>query len=495
MKRYALLILILLLALSALGCNLGGAPEEEEAPAAVEVAPSKEASPDADTSASGQAPAQEESASGSEPASEEEPAAENQPAAASGLFAVPDQTLDSYRSRMVMRAAEGGQGFLGISDMVIEQEFVREPSASRSVIYDESSEIMLETITIGNDTYTNLGDGSWIKTTAEDGASAAMSADFLSSMEDMLADMEGGMDKEGSETINGIRCIKYAVDAEFDMEMPINAGDEAAAFMPSRMTGHVTGYIWVADQGGLPEVIVRSETTQEVTLKYESRDDEIMVYQEERELYDINTNIVIEAPENVMEMPGMPAGGEATLPGEQEGAVRVETEKLDTLDSYRADWTMTVIMEEGGSFEASYQIEYVQEPRAVHLSMFMGEAPFGEYIWVDNQIWVNYGGTWTPGSEEETEDAFDSLDEVMGTDEEMVLMGEEVVSGVQCQHYVSDFAAAGTSMHKEVWVAKQPNLPRVVVKGFFEMETVGLKTMGEGLVYDINTPITIKAPQ
>ncbi len=493
MKRYALLILILLLALSALGCNLGGSSDEDETsePAAVDEAPSGE------EASSDEAPAaQEESSSGQEPASQEESPGDEPPAAVSGLFAQPDLALDSYRSRTVMRVADGGQGFMGLGSMEIEQEYVREPSASRSAIYDESSEIMVETITIGNDTYTNLGDGTWIKTTADDPMSAAVNPDFMSSMEDMLADMEGGMDPEGSEVVNGIRCKKDAVDADFDIDMPMEANEEAAAFLPIGIAGHVTGYIWVADEGGLPEVIIRSETTQEISLKYESRDDETVVYQEERELYDINTDIVIQAPENVMEMPGVPGGGDATLPGEQEGAVMVETEELDeVLDSYRVDWSMSMIMEEGGGFASSYQIEYVKEPRAVHLSMFLGESPFGEYLWIDDQVWVNSGGGWILGGEEDTADAFDSMGDIFGTDEDMVLMGDEVVSGIQCQYYVSDFAAVGMSIHKEVWVANQPDLPRIVVKGLFEMETTGLKMVGEGLVYDINTPITIEAPQ
>jgi hypothetical protein len=88
------------------------------------------------------------------------------------------------------------------------------------------------------------------------------------------------------------------VDTEFSISPPIpeDVPEEARQLMPTEMAGHVTGEICVADQRGVPPVIVGSQTTQEITFKYASRDDETMVYEEKRDLYDINTPITIEPP-------------------------------------------------------------------------------------------------------------------------------------------------------------------------------------------------------
>ena len=96
------------------------------------------------------------------------------------------------------------------------------------------------------------------------------------------------------------------------------------------------------------------------------------------------------------------------------------------------------------------------------------------------------------GTKEETEDTFDQLGDIMGPDSDMVLGDEEMVNGVHCKHYVYDF---GDTMHKEIWVADQSDLPPVVIRGMFRMETSQMVTAAEGNVYDINTPITIEPPK
>jgi hypothetical protein len=245
----------------------------------------------------------------------------------------------------------------------------------------------------------------------------------------------------------------------------------------------------VADQRGVPPVIVGSQTTQEITLKYASRDDETMVYEEKRDLYDINKPITIEPPEEAMEMPSLP-----TPLAEQPGDT-IETaslDSLDSLDSYRLDWSVQVQMSAGGGMNMSYTMEWVREPPASHLVMSLGGSPFGEYTWIGDTIWAKTGDTWIQATEEDAEDAFDQLEEVTTPDSDMVLVGEETVNGVHCKHYVYDL---GDMMHKEIWVADQSDLPPVVIRGMFRMETTQMVTEAEGNVYDINTPITIEPPK
>ena len=118
------------------------------------------------------------------------------------------------------------------------------------------------------------------------------------SLEDILKDMESSMKRVGTDTVDGVDCERYTVDTGFSLPfpMPEEAPAEAQQFLPKEMEGHIEGEICVANERGFPEVIVRSETTQEITLKFASGKEETMAYDEERELYDINTPITIKAP-------------------------------------------------------------------------------------------------------------------------------------------------------------------------------------------------------
>ena len=82
----------------------------------------------------------------------------------------------------------------------------------------------------------------------------------------------------------------------------------------------------------------------------------------------------------------------------------------------------------------------------------------------------------------------------MAPSDDMVLMGEETMNDVRCNHYVKDIETP-YSTHEEVWVANQSDLPPVVIRGLNRVEISGMVTTIETNVYDINTPITIKAPQ
>jgi len=132
-------------------------------------------------------------------------------------------------------------------------------------------------------------------------------------------------------------------------------------------------------------------------------------------------------------------------------------------------------------------MEWVREPPSGHLVTGLGE-----YTWIGDNFWVKVGNTWMQGSQEEAENAFDQLGDLMEPDSDMVLAGEETVNGVHCQHYVYDLE---DTMHKEIWVADQSDLPSVVIRGMFRIETSQMVTEAEGNVHDINTPITIEPPK
>ena len=410
------------------------------------------------------------------------PVAEAKP---STLVANPEDTLDSYRMRTTMRLLEG-EGLLG-EEFNTEVAWVQDPPSRHTAMYGSSRDEAMEIITIGDATWVKAG-GTWIKSESEQGAeeagSLAAQEKFQASLEDILRDMEGGMKPAGKDTVNGVSCQRYTVDAEFSIPFPIpeDAPEKARQLMPTAMVGRIQGEVCVADQRGLPPVIVWSQTAQELTFQYASRDDETMVYEEERELYDLNKPITIEPPEEAIEMPSQP-----TPLAEQPGA-SVEVASLDSLDSYRLDWSVqTEMPATDTTMKIGYAMEWVREPPSVHLTTSLGE-----YIWIGDTFWVKAGDTWMQGTKDAAEDTFDQLGDVMTPDSDMVLVGEETVNGVHCKHYIYDF---GDMMHKEIWVANQSDLPPIAIRGMFRMETTQMVTEAEGNVYDINTPITIEPPK
>jgi hypothetical protein len=491
-KHHIFLTVLLILALAVVACDSGDGGGQESG--------SKATQPPA---AQATQSTTEDTTTGEQPT--KPPAG---PTGKTGLFADPQESLDSYRMRTTMVLKEG-EGLLG-EEMITEIEWVRSPEALHMTMYGASGEVMMESIKIGDDNWLSMGDGSWLHTTVGATGEESSLQDTQADLEDILEGMESSMKEVGKDEVDGVRCKRYAVDTDFDMSLPIpeDIPAEARQLLPTEMQGNVEGEICVADESGLPEVIVRSQTTQEITLKYASGKEETSVYEEDRELYDINEPIAIEPPEGAMEIPGMPAppeglptelpGGEVTLPTEGNG-VSVETASLTELDSYRAEVTHTVNTGDAVVI-VSVTEEWVREPYARHIVTNAGEGmPAFEYTIVGDSAWMKMGDSWLSIAPEEVQDADDQWLEISSADSEMVPLGEETVNDIRCQHYIFELNMASQSVRHEIWVADQSDLPPVVVRATYwtELKT-GQTTIvneGEGNVYDINTPITIEPPQ
>ncbi|GEM_PF-1188045 len=419
------------------------------------------------------------------------------------LVANPEDALDSYRTRIEMELVERPEGMEGakepgvgdvfammFDDWVMEIEWVREPEARHTVSTHSGMIPDTESIEIGDTMWLKMGD-DWMQIpSGPSGAEATAQQELQLDFEDLLRGLESGMTPLGTETVDDIRCQKYTIDTDYAMPFPLpdDAPEEALQSMPTEMAFHVQGELWVADQRGLPPVVIRSQTTQELSFEIASQTT-TLVYREDRRLYDINTPITIEPPEGAMAIPTVPSepsGKEPTPQAEQPGGP-AEVASLDSLDSYRLDWSVQVQISAGGGVKMSYTMEWVREPPSGHLVTGLGE-----YTWIDDNFWVKVGNTWMQGSQEEAENAFDQLGDLMEPDSDMVLAGEETVNGVHCQHYVYDLE---DTMHKEIWVADQSDLPPVVIRGMFRIETSQMVTEAEGNVHDINTPITIEPPK
>ncbi|MFZ5919156.1 MAG: hypothetical protein ACOYZ7_19655 [Chloroflexota bacterium] len=430
--------------------------------------------------------------------------ASGEPSGAGGIFANPQESLDSYRMRTEMTLVEG-EGMLG-EKMITEIEWVRDPEAEHLTMFDESDQVMMETITIGDDTWTSMDGETWIHSVATP-EEAAMPGNFQASLEDLMQDMEGGMKKDGTEKVNDVDCIRYTVDADFALAIPApeDAPAESLQFMPTEMAGHIEGSMWVADERNLPEVIVRSDTRQEITLKYASRE-ETMVYDELRDMYDINEPISIEPPDGqVQEMPTMPtmpadlptppAADDQPQPPAGEPVGSITYAELNELDSYHLEWTVTVKTGDGEA-ASGYTVDWTRDPLATHLSMSMGAGmPPMEYIWANDTVWVKVpGGDWMLGSKEDMDNAINQVGDVLRPEDDMVLVGEETVNGVHCQHYAKQTTTMG-SVRQDIWVADQDGLPPVVIRGINQTEVSGITTTIDVNVTAINEPVTIEPPQ
>jgi hypothetical protein len=375
-------------------------------------------------------------------------------------------------------------------DWVMEIEWMREPEARHTVSTHSGMIPDMESIEIGDTMWLKMGDDWMQMPSGPSGEEAAAQQEFQLDFEDMLKSLESDMTPAGTEPVDNIHCQKYTFDTDYAMPFPIpdDASEEALQSMPTEMTFHVQGEVWVADQRGLPPVVIRSQTTQEIAFETASQTT-ALVYREDRHLYDINEPITIEPPEEAMVMPAVPSEPsvkEPTPQTEQPGGL-VEVARLDDLDSYRLDWSVQMQMSAGGGMSMDYTMEWVREPPSGHLVTGLGE-----YIWIGDTFWVKAGNTWVQGTKEEAEDALNQMGDIMTPDSDMVLVDEETVNGVHCKHYIYDLEEL---MHKEIWVADQSDLPPVVIRGMFRMETSQMVTEAEGNVYDINTPITIEPPK
>jgi hypothetical protein len=221
-------------------------------------------------------------------------------------------------------------------------------------------------------------------------------------------------------------------------------------------------------------------------------------------MYDINEPITIEPPESAMEiptMPTMPAGlptpsgdGDQPQPPAGEPAGAIQYADLNELDSYRLEWTVTIKTDDGEA-TSGYQVEWTKEPLAAHLTMSVAEGiPPIEYVWANDTVWMNPGSGWMLGSKEDMDDTINQVGAVLTPEDDMVLVGQETVNGVACQHYAKEITVQPAA-RLDIWIADQGNLPPVVVRGSSQMEMSGMTMITEANVYDINAPITIDVPQ
>jgi hypothetical protein len=236
-----------------------------------------------------------------------------QPAAppAGDEIALPNETLDSYRSRSTTRLlesegdAEMSMAALLFGDRVVETELIREPESTHLIMTMEEAGGALETIAIGDQSWINMG-GGWITIPPTADSPAASQQSGQIDVNQMLRDMQRDMRRLGKDTVNGIDCQRYAIDSAFTLPLPA-VDAEAQAIMPTEMSGTIKGEICLADERDLPRVMVQEQSVYEVTLTYASGAQERVKFEQVSEMFDINEPFTIEPPEGATLMPGLPA--------------------------------------------------------------------------------------------------------------------------------------------------------------------------------------------
>ena len=191
--------------------------------------------------------------------------------------------LDSYRSRMTIRVQEkdGTEAY----EMTTETEWVRDPPATHMTLTSGMEAFNMETIVIGSEAWMAVG-GEWI-TIPPNEVTEGLFVDWHGLMPDV-----SGMKLVDQQTVNDVRCKHYATTGEQTFTIPDPEGGQAIQVS-------IDGEIWIANQSGLPSVIIKERVQTEggfLALPGTGGTSKEMVTIFEYDVYDLNKTITIEKP-------------------------------------------------------------------------------------------------------------------------------------------------------------------------------------------------------
>lgn len=203
-----------------------------------------------------------------------------------------------------------------------------------------------------------------------------------------------------------------------------------------------------------------------------------------------------------------------------------EISSWEELESFHLAWSWVLVDEEGAEI-ARYTItqEYDGGAEASHITVSTpNEGVFMETIVIGDQGWISMVGMdeWMEMEVESGLEVVDLQDwgGFWAGAEEVEYIGVETVNGVNSEHYVladrgsyyltnpQDDTMLGYVTAGEVWIANQPDLPRVEVRGrmkvrdgFFPFPTGDDAEAGEFEMFweydltNINEPVSIEPPE
>ncbi len=151
--------------------------------------------------------------------------------------------LDSYKMHMVISSDVSG-------DMVTDMEVINNPPPKASHTMTGAGLGGTEIITIGDKSWVKMGAQGWMESTTSQSSIEEQTdiSDYLSADTDV--------DYLGKEEVNGVNCKHYNVDMNTTIKNPNPEGGAVAEYK-----AHFAGEIWVADESGMPKVMVRQQGT------------------------------------------------------------------------------------------------------------------------------------------------------------------------------------------------------------------------------------------
>jgi regulation of enolase protein 1 (concanavalin A-like superfamily) len=210
------------------------------------------------------------------------------------------KSLASYRLAIMNKMVEGeGAGASPVS--YIKYEWIRDQKAEHAWLEDGSGKVTEMYITIGDKNWIWMGiaDMGWIEQPPKSSSPGAVPSDLASQLKQIQKDVKNSrarFDKKGTETVNNVRCTRYEIEYNITIDMPNLAGGGT-----NKNEVHASGDVWIADQTGLPAVMVKSKSRSEITAAGKKT-----VMESEQSLSDINTAITINPPQGAKQVPGSP---------------------------------------------------------------------------------------------------------------------------------------------------------------------------------------------
>ncbi len=278
MKKLISLMMVLILMLSCMALvACGGGDDEEEGGATADA--TAEATADATAEATAEVT--------------EDATAEATGDSGFGEFGNLDD-LKSYRMHMESTAQSPSMTGAGMEtiDMTMDMAVVNDPPpmATHMVMPDPSGMGMgdMEIITIGNTTWLKMGGDSWMESTVEE-TDTQEPEDITEYL-----DMDNDLDYQGKEKVNGVNCKHYLVSTDINVDVadaPGGVGELEARY---------EGEVWIADESGLPEVMIRWKGTSEMETMGQT-----MISEDQIDITDINESITISPPpaDQISDMP------------------------------------------------------------------------------------------------------------------------------------------------------------------------------------------------
>lgn len=195
------------------------------------------------------------------------------------------EDLSSYRANITWRT-EKADGT--VEEFSMEQSATRDPRAEHFAMTSDGE--AMEFIQIGDQTWMRFGE-DWMQTTSSEDESEF--GDMLSSGDDWV----GGLNEDdyefvGSDDVNGVNTRHYQAEYTQGLLGILGAGEDV-----DEVENGIAD-VWIADESDLPAFVVKYVL--EVT---GTSDGEEMTVTMSQEVYDINADFTIEAPEDVGGLP------------------------------------------------------------------------------------------------------------------------------------------------------------------------------------------------